>query len=167
MAKTRNRPNAAIYSSLILGLAILGYLGWSFGQNYIDNNCNMALATTNDNTKLTLEIAKTDTELQKGLGGRNNLPAQHGMLFDLSSTPGIFPFWMKDTHFPLDIVWLNNNQVVEIATLPAVIDANNIPTHVPTQKATQVIEVNANEATVDGLTIGAKVQLDNKPCLFL
>lgn len=128
----------------------------------------MTIATTANNTKLTLEIARADAELQKGLGGRTSLTTRHGMLFELSATtPGIYPFWMKNTHFPLDIVWLNNNQVVEIATLPAVTDVNNIPTHVPTHEATQVIEVNANEAAADGLTIGAKVQLDNKPCLFL
>jgi uncharacterized membrane protein (UPF0127 family) len=59
----------------------------------------------------TLEIADTDASQQKGLMERDSMPAGHGMIF-------FFPdeaereFWMKNTRFPLDILFLNKSGTV-------------------------------------------------------
>ena len=36
-------------------------------------------------------------------------------LFDFHTT-GIYPFWMKDTYYPLDIIWVNGSNVTYVAS---------------------------------------------------
>lgn len=63
--------------------------------------------------KLKVEIADTQPKRNKGLGGRQNLASDEGMLF-------IFPkadkhqFWMKGLTFPLDFVWIREDKVVDL-----------------------------------------------------
>ncbi len=62
---------------------------------------------------ITIELADTPAERQKGLSGRQALPAGHGLLF-VFDTPGYHSFWMKDMNFPIDIFWLDENyQIVD------------------------------------------------------
>jgi len=62
-----------------------------------------------------VECVVSAAALQRGLSGRKSLPSGTGMLF-------IFPslskqsMWMPDMHFPLDVVWLDENlSVVNIS----------------------------------------------------
>jgi len=66
-----------------------------------------------------LEVARTPAVRRQGLMGRDQLPADHGMLF-------IYPsvndpqrgFWMHNTLIPLDIAYLDANQkIVSIRTM--------------------------------------------------
>ena len=43
-----------------------------------------------------------------GLSGREKLDENEGLLFIFDS-PGIYPFWMKDMNFPIDIVWIGED----------------------------------------------------------
>lgn len=58
-----------------------------------------------------LERAQTPQQLAKGLGGRTSLAADHGMLF-IFEDEAARCFWMKDTHIPLDIVWMGSDKIV-------------------------------------------------------
>lgn len=53
-----------------------------------------------------LEIADTDEKKQIWLMGRTELGSGQGMLF-VFSTGWLYPFWMKNTLIPLDILWLD------------------------------------------------------------
>jgi uncharacterized membrane protein (UPF0127 family) len=59
-----------------------------------------------------IEVADDESERSAGLMYRNYLPADRGMLF-------IFPqqrqvgFWMKNTPLPLDLVFIDQNGVVQ------------------------------------------------------
>ena len=53
-----------------------------------------------------IEIAITPQERQKGLSGRDSLPHNHGMLF-VYHKPSIVSFWMKETRFPLDLLFFD------------------------------------------------------------
>lgn len=98
-----------------------------------------------------LEMADTDSERGKGLGGRDSLCEACGMLFVFES-PGRYAFWMKDMRFPLDIIWLSGETVVfvEQDVQP---DFSGIIE--PPVSADRVIEVNAGKA--DDLDAGDKV----------
>lgn len=87
-----------------------------------------------------LETVDTDAERRKGLGGRESLCENCGMLF-VFETPSRYAFWMKDMRFPLDIIWLSGETVVFVARdiqpdFLGVID--------PTASADRVLEINAS-----------------------
>ena len=70
-------------------------------------------SATIDNQKFSLLVAKTPDEKEKGLAVTNSLAPNAGMLFPFDH-PDYFAFWMKDMKFPIDIIYLKNNQIVTI-----------------------------------------------------
>lgn len=58
-----------------------------------------------------VEVADTSEEREKGLGGREGLFPNHGMLF-IFDEDGRHGFWMKDMRFALDIIWISHDGVV-------------------------------------------------------
>ncbi len=102
------------------------------------------------------EVATTPAEQQQGLSGRENLPANHAMLF-VFSADGQDCFWMKDMHFPLDIIWLSSQKQV------VTIKENALPSSYPesfcpNQPARYVVEANAGTVSKTGLKLGDKVR---------
>lgn len=66
-----------------------------------------------------VEVAKTDAERAKGLGGRDYLPDSNAMLF-IMKEPGPCVFWMKDTLISLDVVFLDSTgKILSIQTMKA------------------------------------------------
>jgi hypothetical protein len=64
--------------------------------------------------RVQVEVARTEAEKNRGLSGRASLEENEGMLF-VFENPGIYPFWMKDMNFPIDIIWIAQDlQVVYI-----------------------------------------------------
>lgn len=59
-------------------------------------------------TFLELEIAETEEERAKGLQHREELNQYRGMLFNFPQAEKQ-SIWMKDTHIPLDIVFLSED----------------------------------------------------------
>ena len=53
----------------------------------------------------------TEEEKIQGLSGMPSLPASRGYLF-VSSKPEQIYIWMKDMNFPIDIYWLDENEIV-------------------------------------------------------
>jgi uncharacterized protein len=111
------------------------------------------------NKKFTLEIAKTISQKAKGLSNRTSLCNNCGMIFVYNSE-GFYPFWMKDTLIPLDMIWINNNnEIVSIYT--AIPEINKPLTQLTIYRndkpAKNIIELNAGEANKLGLKIGEKI----------
>lgn len=52
-------------------------------------------------------VADTPELQQKGLMFRSTLPEGQGMLF-VYDRPGRYSFWMKNMHFSLDIIWIDD-----------------------------------------------------------
>ena len=57
------------------------------------------------------EIANTDQLRQKGLSGRSILNDNAVMLFVFDESD-YHKIWMKNMHFPIDVLWLNENKKV-------------------------------------------------------
>ncbi|MBI5022923.1 MAG: DUF192 domain-containing protein [Candidatus Magasanikbacteria bacterium] len=111
--------------------------------------------------EIQVELAKTPKAQTNGLSGRSKLAANQGMLF-------LFPFaekrsfWMKDMNFPIDIIWINNGEIVDIApNLPPAIEANP-PVYYPRLPVNAVLEVKAGFSVKNGLKIGDKVEMLTK-----
>src|SRR3989339_227471 len=100
----------------------------------------------------TLEIARTPIQKSRGLMRRSSLCPTCGMIF-VFAQESIYPFWMKNTPLPLDIIWLDQNgTVVDIKTG----QPQNTTLLTNTTKAKYVIETNL-DAT--GLKIGDQVKI--------
>ena len=64
-----------------------------------------------DHYKLFVDIALTDKQKQNGLSIKNSMNENEGMLFFLDD-PRKASFWMKNMHFPIDIIWLDENLTI-------------------------------------------------------
>lgn len=103
---------------------------------------------------VSVELAVTSEAQQRGLSGRAVLPPTQGMLF-IFAAPGVPSFWMKDMQFPIDIIWINNQTVVDVSeNVPVPKNFWELPTYSPSSPVTHVLEVNAGWASANGVQIG-------------
>jgi uncharacterized membrane protein (UPF0127 family) len=80
---------------------------------------------------------------QQGLMHVKNMPLDEGMFF-IFEDEDYHGIWMKNTHIPLDVVWINESgTIVDIATL----QPHDLHTTQPNQPAKYILEVNAGEFT--------------------
>jgi uncharacterized membrane protein (UPF0127 family) len=111
---------------------------------------------------VTVELARTDAERAKGLGGHAPLGERDGMLF-IFDHPGLHAFWMKGMTFALDILWIEDGQVVHLEAglpPPAPGDSDAIrPIYVPRAAARYVLEVNAGFAEQHGIGVGTPAEI--------
>jgi uncharacterized membrane protein (UPF0127 family) len=98
----------------------------------------------------------------RGLGGRESLPDDRGMLF-VFPQPGRFTFWMKDMLIPIDMIWISDRgQVVDIHTAepePGVPD-QQLKRYTPNGEAKYVLEVRAGLAADKGVQVGDEAQIE-------
>ncbi|WP_109299893.1 DUF192 domain-containing protein [Aquimarina sp. AU474] len=124
----------------------------------------LSLFNTNDSitsliTKLDIEIADDDYQIQTGLMYRKSMQSDRGMLF-------IFPnesphsFYMKNTEFPLDIIFINEKyKVVSIQKNAQPLDESSLPSEGP---AKYVLEVNAKLSDSWNLKKGDSISFTKK-----
>lgn len=139
-----------------LKLAVLGML--AIGMHGCKNEKNQEVLTkaipfkkegtlklvrsTNDSliTTLDIEIAEGDYETATGLMYRNSMEDHQAMLF-IFVRESPLSFYMKNTQFPLDIIYLNEAlQIVEVYRNAKPFDPTPLPSRKP---AKYVLEVNA------------------------
>lgn len=107
-----------------------------------------------------VELAKTAEERSRGLMFRESLDSDKGMLF-IFDKEGEYPFWMKNTLIPLDIIWINaKEEVVFISdnTQPCKEEFPCLSIN-PGKNAKYVLEVNGGVAEKIGLKIGDKISI--------
>jgi hypothetical protein len=110
---------------------------------------------------LTLEVARTDEQRERGLMYRQTLPPHTGMIFLFDRDEQI-SFWMKNTLIPLDMVFVAADGTVRrvfanVPVLSAKLPDDQIPEE--TSRARYVIELPAGEAARDGIAPGVKLDL--------
>ena len=141
--------------SLIIILGFFAAAIFMFFWQYHWDTATVHLTDQN----LKVLVAKTPKQWHKGVGGRESLQPYDGMLF-------LFPesrrqaIVMRDTLFPLDIIWLDRGTVIDIAP--------NVPTEIgksetelrryhPRAAASMILEVPAGWTQKYGLKIGDKL----------
>lgn len=116
-------------------------------------------STPNDSllVKLDIEIAESDYETRTGLMYRKGMEPKEAMLF-------IFPedtmkaFYMKNTEFPLDIIFINSNmEVVNIHKNTVPFSETSLSSGAP---ARYVLEVNAGLTDQWELKPGDKISFE-------
>jgi uncharacterized membrane protein (UPF0127 family) len=109
-----------------------------------------------------LELARTEPEHEKGLGGHAPLGARDGMLF-IFDRPATYSFWMKGMTFALDMMWIDSGKVVHLErdVPPPAPGApeSSYPVYTPRAPALYVLEVQAGFAARNGIDVGTTVEL--------
>jgi len=99
------------------------------------------LAANTDTLKqIKIELADNDKEREQGLMFRRSMKPDEGMLFVFDEERRQ-SFWMRETHIPLDIIFVNaNKEIVHIAKNCTPYSLESIPSM---EYAKYVVEVNA------------------------
>ena len=109
------------------------------------------------NKKIKAEVADNLELRLKGLSGRKSLCSNCGMIFVFERTD-IYPFWMKEMNFPLDIVWIKDKKIVEIvASAPTPEAAGQVMNYTPQAPADLVLELNAGFCEKNNIKVGDEV----------
>ncbi|OGM71085.1 hypothetical protein A2897_02520 [Candidatus Woesebacteria bacterium RIFCSPLOWO2_01_FULL_44_24b] len=114
-------------------------------------------------TKIMVELADSTEAMRLGLGERDSLPENEGMLFDYGTKrPAVF--WMKGMRFPLDIIWIADGVVVQIDEKiphePGVAE-QNLKMYPSNQEVDSVLEVNAGFTKKNNIKVGDLITIAN------
>ncbi|MEK9170582.1 MAG: DUF192 domain-containing protein [Patescibacteria group bacterium] len=105
-----------------------------------------------------VEIADSIISQARGLSGRKNLPEDEGMLFIFNS-PQICSFWMKGMNFPLDIIWISGNKIIQIdkdVPFPGG-NGGDFELYSPSDPVDKVLEINAGLSDKFGIKTGDEI----------
>lgn len=113
-----------------------------------------------DAYQVNIELAANDATREQGLMFRDRVPAGTGMLF-LFPQSGDYPFWMKNTLVPLDMIWIDDQRrVVHVAANVPPCKADPCPSYPPNAPARYVLELGAGEAAKHKVVNGATLTFE-------
>lgn len=101
-----------------------------------------------------VELATDNAQREQGLMNRDDMAADHGMLFDFGISRPVY-MWMKNTTLPLDMLFIDSKgKITHIRrdTLP--LSEDIIDSHGPVHF---VLEINAGVAKAQGIREGDAV----------
>jgi len=154
-SRKKNTRKTLLIVSLAIGLIIFIFISISL----INGNKNIfpkSVGVQINNDNYYLEIAQTNRQKKIGLSNRNEICSNCGMLF-IFNKEDQYPLWMKDTHIPLDMIWINSqNKIVKIITA---LDTDSEITYTNQEPAKYIIELPANEVFKQNLKIGDTIQI--------
>jgi uncharacterized protein len=107
-----------------------------------------------------VEVAADDATRQQGLMYRDRLASDHGMLFFFPQA-GNYPFWMKNTLIPLDMIWIDDQKrIAHVANNVQPCKADPCPSVPPNADARYVLELAAGVAARHGLANGQTLRFE-------
>ncbi len=124
---------------------------------FFGNRLPVATVVVGDSVTVRADVVATPAERAQGLSGRSGLREDEGMLF-LFEVPARHQFWMQDMTFPIDIIWIRQGEIVDMAMdVPPPGPDGSLPVYTPREAADAVLEVRAGFAATHGLRAGIPV----------
>jgi hypothetical protein len=113
-----------------------------------------------DGAVIQVELATDDATRGQGLMFRDHLAEGRGMLF-LFPESGEYPFWMKNTLIPLDMIWIDDQRrVAHVASNVPPCKADPCPNYPPNANAKYVLELAAGVAAKHHLANGQALRFE-------
>jgi uncharacterized protein len=114
----------------------------------------LSIATASGTHNFSVEVMRTQPELEKGLMFRTSMPEDHGMLFDFQTEQPVM-MWMKNTYIPLDMIFMaKTGRVVGIVANAKPQSEQILTAGTPTFA---VLELDGGVAAKIGLKVGDMV----------
>ncbi|MCX6746162.1 MAG: DUF192 domain-containing protein [Candidatus Parcubacteria bacterium] len=158
--KTQKKSNNNIIFAVIflVVIIIIVVVLTSFFSIYSNNNPMANGQVKIDGKVIKVDIAKTPEEQANGLSGWEKLADNQGMLF-VFKDKRYRDFWMQGMKFPIDIIWIEDNKIIDIAkNTPVPTDENNPPIYRPLSEVNYVLEVKAGYCEAKNIKVGDTVE---------
>lgn len=120
------------------------------------------LSFLSHNLTLSVEIANTNEQINRGLMFRTSLGEREGMIFDMGRNSRQ-PFWMYHTLIPLDAIFMDEEmRVVDIVSMHPCgsEDAAKCIQYAPKNEMRYVLEVNGGAVSRWGIKEGDMAKLE-------
>ena len=136
----------------VVAIIFIGYLIFNF---FSTNEYTEKIKIGKKELKVDLVSSKIDREM--GLSNRSGMCSDCGMLF-IFEKRGIYPFWMKDMKFYIDIIWIDGNQIVKIEK-DISYEGGREKLMNPKVMADKVLEINSGKSDEFGLKVGDLLEM--------
>ncbi|MBU4332361.1 DUF192 domain-containing protein [Patescibacteria group bacterium] len=111
------------------------------------------------NAKVKAEVVSSLVSRAQGLSGREFLAQNQGMLF-VFDEPARYSFVMREMKFPLDIIFIRNNKIVDFTeNLPVPEPGEDSANYTTKEPANYALEVNAGFIQQHELKVGDGVDI--------
>jgi len=107
--------------------------------------------------KIEAEVADNFLSRMQGLSGRESLGEGKGMLFIFNGS-AVRSFWMKDMNFPIDIIWIKDDEIVGFVENAPIPEAVKIPSFRSPSDVDKALELNAGSVKKFNIQIGDKIK---------
>lgn len=106
------------------------------------------------------EFANTIQEKEIGLSKYKSIGDDFALVFPFEKSEK-HVFWMKNMHFPIDIIFANNSKIIKIYenVLPPVSEFSQLRLYSPQENSDTVIEVNAGISRRYNFRIGDQIKI--------
>src|SRR5215475_7651922 len=118
------------------------------------------LSTPQGDAAVSVEVVATPAKIERGLMFREHLPPDQGMLF-LMSEERSWPFWMRNTLIPLDLIYIARD--LTIAGIVENAEPRTDTLREVGKPSLFVLEVNGGFCAAHKIAAGAKVQFEGVP----
>ncbi len=137
-------------NKLVILLIIVLFAGLTI--LFLNNEKDVNKVCFDDNC-FVVEVVDTPAEREQGLMFREQLDENKGMFF-IFENEGNYPFWMKNTLIPLDMIWIDfSGKIVDIKEADPC-DADPCPIVYHQGNAKYVLEINKGLSAELGIEIG-------------
>lgn len=146
-----------VYAAYVALAVLVFAIGYFFSLPHNGPTTQIGFRTVHlDGQVIRVSVAETDAERQLGLGTRDGLAPDEGMLF-VFPEDGVYAFWMRDMKFSIDIVWISLDG--KIIYIQSDVSPDTFPkTFGPQTPARYVLELPAKYAVQHGVRVGDEVQ---------
>ena len=143
-----------IFAIILLSLCFIIFL--FYNEQRKEQHQLIAPAVEINDIIIPVELADTLEKHIQGLSDKEELI--DGMLF-LFDERQIRSFWMKNMHFPIDIIWIDDEKIVNISKNLPPEGENPKKTYSSIYPVYYVLEVNAGFCEQNNISIGDRVKI--------